>query len=109
MTIIRSLEDFDKAISEKAIQVLTTVPAEVLAEFRGQLEFVPGGLAHSKYGMLRPFVADAQFPVLFSFFGISAEKFAIIQNSYCGAGTGKCFYSKYSVCDPDLCKQNGPG
>ena len=108
MTIIDSVEEFDLACARNEIPALAAVPDNVIKEFRERLHFASGGLSHAVYSMLEIHVPANRIPELFAHFGITAEKFAKIRDTFCGAGTGKCFSMPGAFCDPAKCKENGP-
>ncbi len=108
MNSIRTLSEFDQAITAGLIKLLVPVPAAAIAEFRASLQFGSRRLAHTNYGMLLTYVDSTRTPDLFAYFGITKDRFEAINHKYCGSGTGECFDSPNSICDAEECEENGP-
>jgi hypothetical protein len=102
MQYITSVDEFDLAVANDRVDVLRNVSPGLLTQFRSQLQFVEGVLAHSDYSMLDGHVDDGDLPELFSFFGVSKEKFVASRDLSCVNRV--CFVHPRAYCDSDRCR-----
>lgn len=104
MSTITSAQEFDSAHTGGLIPLLQGVPSEVIEQFRKNLVFAEGGLAHSDYSMLKGYVADEDLPDLFNQFGIEPARFNLIKDTSCVNRV--CFVHPGAFCDPDRCRNS---
>jgi hypothetical protein len=98
--MISNAEQFTQA--EKSIPELANVPHDVLEQFRDNLKFANGGLAHSDYSMLQQYLDVEKLRSLFTHFGIDQKRFDLIRDTACVSRV--CFPAPGQLCDEDRCR-----
>lgn len=96
-TVIRSMKDWKRAISDPRNSPLEGCDAKAIAHFSKNLQFRNGGLGHADFSEVGQQLSYFQFRKLWARFGLSMQLFEDHEGYEC-AGKGTCHTTMNAIC-----------